>query len=322
MRPIIVIESHIPFLQDVLTSYADVRFLPPESITPTTIADADALVIRTRTQCNASLLNGTNIRYILTATIGCDHIDMDYCQKNEIQVFSCPGCNAQAVCDYVEEVIQSYSQDPLLNPLGINNTKGLTLGVVGIGHVGSLVCKLGERLGMHVLKNDPPKQIGVDLEQLVQESDIITFHTPLTHSIPHATYHLCDASLLSKCRPNALIINAARGGIIDEHALLETQLPYVLDCWEGEPKINTQVLERAWMASYHIAGYSIEGKMNASQMCLDNLSKVFGFPFLSIDKKDVPLQGDNKSGWLMRITNQIKSEPSAFEELRKQYKLR
>lgn len=322
MKPTIVIENHIPFLQDVLTSYADVRFLSPESITPETISGADALVIRTRTLCDATLLSGSTVRYILTATIGCDHIDLDYCNKHNIQVFTCPGCNAQAVCDYVEEVIRCYSKNPLLNPLGTNTIKGLTLGVVGIGHVGSLVCKLGERLGMRVLKNDPPKQIGVALEQLVQESDIITFHTPLTHSIPYATYHLFDATLLSKCRPHALIVNAARGGIIDEQALLNTQHPYVLDCWEGEPHIHTEVLERAWMASYHIAGYSIEGKMNASQMCLDTLSNVFGFPFLSIDKKDVPLHGDNESGWLTRITNQLKAEPSAFEKLRKQYKLR
>jgi erythronate-4-phosphate dehydrogenase len=170
-----------------------------------------------------------------------------------------------------------------------------------------------------VLLNDPPKGIGVSLDEIARKCDIITFHTPLDAT----TYHLCAVAFLSKCLPHTLIINAARGGVVDETALLQSGHPYILDTWENEPKINRQVLQNAFRASMHIAGYSEEGKRNASQMCLDAISEVYGMPRIVIRK---PLadnkQEETQTEWLFAITKALKAQPDAFETLRKAYPLR
>ena len=316
----VIIDKGIPFLEGVFPPEIDVRYLSPEQITPEAVRCADALFVRTRTKINKELLQGSNIRFVATATIGFDHIDQDYCREAGIHWVSCPGCNAQAVCDYVEEVISSIKLDE----------NALTIGIVGYGHVGQLVAQMAQRRGYKVLLSDPPLGIGLSLEQLTPLCDVLTFHTPLTHDGEHPTYHLCDANILRLCKPNTLIINAARGGVIDEQALLSTlntqrsTLNYTtaIDCWEGEPNLNQELLKKVDLASFHIAGYSIQGKMNASEMCLRAFCKFFSLPILSINKKAVPLQGDSEKGWLMRITEQLKASPEHFEQLRKQYRLR
>lgn len=282
--------------------------LEPEQFTPESVRNADALFIRTRTKCNAALLDGSRVQFIATATIGTDHIDLDYCRTRNIHVVSCPGCNAQAVCDYVEEALNSH-----FSPL----TSHLSIGVVGVGHVGLLVAKMAERRGLQVVLNDPPRGLNDD----VTACDIITFHTPLTHNGQYPTYHLCDAAFLSRCKSNALIINAARGGVIDEQALISSTHPFVIDTWEGEPHINSEVLHRASLASMHIAGYSVQGKRNASQMSLNALCRHFALPPLTLNNDQLP-QGDNNPGWLKRISEQLKAKPDGFEQLRKNYKLR
>ena len=191
-----------------------------------------------------------------------------------------------------------------------------TIGVVGVGHVGSLVAKMAERRGLKVLLNDPPKGIGVSLDDIAHNCDIITFHVPLDKT----TYHLCDATFLAQCKPNALIINAARGGVVDEQALLRSGHPYILDTWENEPHINTEVLQHAFRASMHIAGYSVEGKRNASQACLDTIAQTFSLPPVTLSP--VKSNGDTASGWLERITHQLQAAPETFESLRKNYPLR
>ena len=279
----------------------------------------DALFVRTRTQINKELLQGSNIRFVATATIGFDHIDQDYCREAGIHWVSCPGCNAQAVCDYVEEAISSIK----------SGENALTIGVIGYGHVGQLVAQMAQKRGYQVLLSDPPLGIGMSLEQLAPLCDVLTFHTPLTREGEHPTYHLCDANILRLCKPNTLIINAARGGVIDENALTyrliassSHRLTASIDCWEGEPNLNQELLKKVDLASFHIAGYSIQGKMNASEMCLRAFCEFFSLPILSINKKAVPLQGDSEKGWLMRITEQLKASPEHFEQLRKQYRLR
>lgn len=310
----VVIDKYIPFVQEVLAPYAEVTALEPEAITAAAVRDADALIIRTRTKVNASLLEGSAVQFIATATIGYDHIDANYCEEHGISWMSCPGCNAQAVCDYIEECLRE---------LGVPEHS--TVGVVGVGHVGSLVAKMAERKGYRVLLNDPPKNIGQSIGEIEEKCDFITFHTPITHEGSYPTYHLCDADFLRHCKPNAIIVNAARGGVVDEAALLASGKRFVLDTWENEPHINVEVVKRAELASFHIAGYSVEGKLNASQMCLDAFSAHFGTPILSIDKKVVSLHadyGDSASGWLRRVSDQLKAQPDRFEQLRKQYKLR
>ncbi|MCQ2343028.1 MAG: 4-phosphoerythronate dehydrogenase [Paludibacteraceae bacterium] len=309
----VLIDKYIPFLDGVLDPFAQVEHIAPEDFTPARVHDADALVVRTRTPINQQLLGGSRVRFVATATIGYDHIDTAYCQQQQIFWTSCPGCNAQAVCDYVEEVLTD-------SPIHRLTDSPCTLGVVGVGHVGTKVAAMAERHGYRVLLNDPPRHIGVPLSEIAAQCDIITFHTPLDQT----TRHLCNADFLAQCQPHALIINAARGGIVDEQALLNSQQPYVIDCWENEPLINPSLLlnERCVFASYHIAGYSQEGKMNASQMCLDAFCHFWDLPALKIQKNFVPLQGDSDRGWLQRITDNLKNRPNDFEQLRKQYILR
>ena len=318
----VIIDKGIPFLEGIFLPEIDVRCLSPEEITPEVVRDADALFVRTRTRIDEELLKGSKVRFVATATIGFDHIDQDYCREAGIHWVSCPGCNAQAVCDYVEEAIDSFNSSPLRGRSG----GGFTIGVVGYGHVGKLVAAMAESRGWRVLLSDPPLGIGMSLEDLAPLCDVLTFHTPLTLEGEHPTYHLCDADILRQCKPNSLIINAARGGVIDEQALLHClsthRLITAIDCWEGEPDLNHELLKKVDLASFHIAGYSIQGKMNASEMCLKAFCEFFSLPILSINKKLVPLQGDSEKGWLLRLTEQLKAAPEHFEQLRKQYKLR
>ena len=309
----VVIDKYIPFLAEALRAQdVEVATLAPEEITRATVADSQALFVRTRTQVDSALLHGTRVRFVATATIGTDHLDIPYLEQQGIAWASAPGCNAQAVCDYVEEAISQFEN-------------GKTLGLVGCGHVGSKVKAMAERRGMRVLVSDPPKGMHLPLEQLAAEADVITFHTPLTRTGAFPTYHLCNAAFLSHCRPRTLIINAARGGVVDEEALLQSGLPCAIDTWEGEPDLNRDLLRQAWLASYHIAGYSLEGKINASQMVLDAFCRFFQRKACVIDKKAVTLHahlGDSAPGWLQRITEQLKAQPEAFERLRKAYPLR
>lgn len=308
---VIVIDQHIPFIVEAVRKewpQVDIFPMKPEEIDASTVKNADVLLVRTRTQVDASLLEGSHVRMVCTATIGFDHIDTAYCESHGIRWMSCPGCNAQAVCDYIEEVLTEV------------RTKG-TIGIVGVGHVGSLVAKMAERKSLKVLLNDPPKGIGVSLDEIAAQCDIITFHVPLDET----TYHLCDASFLAQCRPDALIINAARGGVVDEKALLASGHPFILDTWEKEPNIDPEAVAHAQLVSMHIAGYSLEGKRNASQMCLDAIGEQFGLPSINLQSSIYHLQspiGDTSPGWLTRISTQLKAHPEQFETLRKNYVLR
>ena len=312
----IVIDSHIPFIAEaVQNEWPDVDIFPmkSEEIDAKAVRDADVLIVRTRTKINEALLAGSKVQLVCTATIGFDHLDTAYCEAHGIRWMSCPGCNAQAVCDYIEEALEVLRGESL---------EVRVLGIVGVGHVGSKVAKMAERKGYEVLLNDPPKGIGVSLDFIAQKCDIITFHVPLDET----TYHLCDAAFLSQCKPGAVIINAARGGVVDEKALLASGHPFILDTWENEPHINPEVLVKARLASMHIAGYSVEGKRNASQMCLDAVAEQFGLKPIDITElgNDVitTKKGDSAPGWLNRISDSLKAQPTAFEALRTAYPLR
>ena len=314
----IIFDKHIPFLLEAIQNeWPQVEICPltPEEIDADAVRNADVLVVRTRTKVNEALLAGSRVQLVCTATIGFDHIDTAYCDSHGIRWMSCPGCNAQAVCDYIEEAIDEYFQLSTFN-------FQLSIGIIGVGHVGSLVAKMAAHRGMKVLLNDPPKGIGVSLDFIAQNCDIITFHVPLDNS----THHLCNEVFLNKCKPGALIINAARGGVVDEQALLRSGHLFILDTWENEPNINPEVLSKAQLASMHIAGYSVEGKRNASQMCLDAIAEQFGLPPIDISLYRytvIPLSRKNNSEpWLAAITKQLKADPTAFEALRKAYPLR
>lgn len=311
----IIADKYIPFLfEAVRKEWPDVDIYPmePEQIDHSTVHDADVLIVRTRTKVDESLLSGSRVRLVCTATIGYDHIDTAYCESHGIRWTACPGCNAQAVCDYVEEA---------LNETVLQNS-GPTIGVVGVGHVGTLVAKMAERRGLKVLLNDPPKHMGVSLDEIAQQCDIITFHVPLDNT----TRHMCDAVFLDRCKAHTLIINAARGGVVDEKALLNSGHPFILDTWENEPNIHPDVLQQARLASMHIAGYSVQGKRNATQKCLDFIGEIYHLPKIDISEYRYAdkgtKKGDSAPGWLSRVSESLKAQPTAFESLRKSYPLR
>ena len=188
----IIVEANIPYIRGLLEKFGDVAYLPASGITADAVRRADALFVRTRTRCDASLLDGSSVKFVATATIGTDHIDLQWCRGAGIDVANAPGCNAPAVAQYVHAVIGSRFG---------GDVRGLTLGVVGVGHVGGIVARWGERLGMRVLRCDPPRQRReggdfVDLATVAREADVITFHTPLTSSGADATWHIADSRFL------------------------------------------------------------------------------------------------------------------------------
>lgn len=327
----IVIDNHIPHIHGLIEPYAQVEYLEPSDITAATVSDADALVVRTRTRCDAALLDGSSVRFIGSATIGTDHIDTDYCSRRGIIVRNAPGCNAPAVAQWVFATIATW-----MNRRDITSPKGLTLGVVGVGHIGSIVARWARQLGFNVLLNDPPRQSSDDtgdeifypLTELQRHCDILTFHTPLTRSGRWPTWHLCDHAFLEKANAH-LIINAARGPIVDNHRLLACGRDYALDCWENEPHISARLLENALVATPHIAGYSLEGKQRGTAMMLSALNEHYGWhipvPAISAPvtgAADVTLAGIAASYDIMADSARLKSAPGDFESLRNHYPLR
>ncbi|MDD6901864.1 MAG: NAD(P)-dependent oxidoreductase, partial [bacterium] len=245
----IVIESHIPYIQGLLEPYAQVCYLETAQITAEALRDAQVLITRTRTKCNEALLRHSAIQMIATATIGTDHIDLDYCRRAGIKVVNAPGCNAPAVAQWVMASIGQW-----MSHKGISRTQDLTLGVVGVGHVGSIVARWAKQMGFQLLLCDPPRaQREGDaafshLSELQARCHIITFHTPLYREGALSTYHLCDADFLKHAPHLQLLMNAARGPICHNEALAQWQGDVAIDCWENEPHILPALLEKAFVA--------------------------------------------------------------------------
>lgn len=315
----VVADSHIPYLKGCLEPFAHVVYLAPADINAAAVRDADCLVVRTRTRCDASLLEGSSVKLILTATIGYDHIDTAYCESRGIRWHNCPGCNAQGVCDYVESALLA---------LGLTDRKR-TIGIVGVGHVGRLVEKMAMRLGWDVVLCDPPRaeheqeseegNLFTTIDAVAAVADVITFHTPLTADGDYPTLHLCNEALLEECKPDALIINSARGGIVSEEALIRSGRPCVIDCWEGEPHVREDVLSYARLSTMHIAGYTRLGKYRATEMCLEHFNRHFGTDARMLEKNRFP---ESQTFDIEAISRQLKEAPEKFETLRENYPLR
>ncbi len=333
-----VIDEKIPYLSDALEAMGvDVVALPGSAIGKSDLVDAQALFVRTRTRCDEALLSGTEVRFIGTATIGHDHIDAAYCDANGVRWTNAAGCNAGAVLQYVQSAIYSWARD---NGCGIS---GLTLGVVGLGEIGSRVAAWADGVGMRVLANDPPKadagQIGlVSLEEVAKECDIITFHPTLYVDGEYKSYHLADAAFftsLGRCR---LLINASRGAVVDNVALLAALDAgkvgcTAIDVWEDEPDISIPLLNKAYIATPHIAGYSAEGKMNATAMVLHEFARFMEYdgvvPLPQLVSPEHPcVRAAGECEALLSIYSPLedsialKSSPGDFENLRNNYKLR
>lgn len=308
----ILIENHIPFIRGIAEAAGhQVKYLEPDEFTPENIKDADALIIRTRTKCNASLLEGSKVKRIATATIGTDHIDLDYCRSHGIEVFNAPGCNAPGVAQYVLSIIARLKPDCRC------------LGIIGVGHVGSIVERWARSNGLNVLLCDPPRaalegnEKFVSADEIARRCDVITFHVPLDRN----THHMINREWLNLVSPDALIINASRGPIADTQALLEAPQTLAIDCWEGEPEINRELLRKAAIATPHIAGYSLEGKQRATAMALHAILPEIEIPVPPVDESP-SLTQIIESYDPIKDSEALKLNPSQFERLRNQYDYR
>jgi erythronate-4-phosphate dehydrogenase len=278
----IIVDSKNPFLAEALAPFADVRALTTPEITRETLIGADAVIVRSETKIGPSLLDGTRVQFVGTATIGTDHVDLAYLRERGIHFASAPGSNANSVAEFVATALLIAA-----GRLGWT-LQGKTLGVVGIGHVGSKVVNVGEALGMTVLQNDPPlaRKAGaphlVSLEALM-DADILTLHVPLTGDGEYPTYHLVDRERIGRMKPGTLLLNTSRGGVVDSAALISALgtghlAGAILDVWEGEPAIDMSLLSLTLLGTPHIAGYSFDGKINAARMMFEEVCRHFGWP--------------------------------------------
>ena len=276
----IIIDDKIPYIKGALEPFAEVIYLPGNKTTPEVVKDADAIITRTRTNCNEKLLSGSTVKFIATATIGYDHIDTDYCGKAGITWTNAPGCNSKSVEQYIASALMALAEKKNFI------LKDKTIGIVGVGNVGSKVARLCEIFGIKVLLNDPPRartegESGfVGLDEILEKADIITLHVPLNQDGEDKTYHLADESFFAKAKKQPIIINSCRGEVTDTHSLKSAiksgQISgLVIDCWENEPGIDLELLDLVDLATPHIAGYSKDGKANGTMMSVRTLSKFF-----------------------------------------------
>ena len=291
----IVCDNKIPFLRGAFEPWAEVVYLPGSETTPGVVRDADAVVTRTRTRCDAALLAGSSVRVVASATIGFDHIDTAWCEAHGILWRNAPGCNSRSVEQYIAAALCALARRHGLR------LDALTLGVVGVGNVGSKVAGAAAALGMRVLLCDPPRARRegaadfVDLDTLVARSDIVTLHVPLNREGEDATWHLFDAARLATLRPDQFLINSSRGPVVDNAALkaalrAKALRGAVLDVWEGEPEPDRDLMDLLDIATPHIAGYSADGKATGTQMSVRTVAAVLGLPLADWRPADIPAQ--------------------------------
>lgn len=276
----IVADENIPFAERAFGTFGNVRLLPGRRITRDDLRDADALVVRSVTRVDASLLADTPVRFVGTATIGVDHIDIDYLLRSSISFADATGSNARSVAEYVVAALLELHRREVLN------IEDGSLGVVGAGHVGSIVAEMARELGMQVVEHDPPRAAreesfaSAGLDEVVK-CDAITLHVPLTDSGDYPTRHLIDEALLQRMPEGRVLLNTSRGGVVRSDALL-TGLrsghvkAAVLDVWEEEPDIPTELIGHCTMATPHIAGYSFDGKVRGTEMVAAALADFAG----------------------------------------------
>lgn len=282
---LIVADENIPLLESFFGEIGDIRQVPGRTMSALDVRDADILLVRSVTRVNRDLLSESRVRFVGTCTIGTDHIDQDWLESAGIQFSAAPGCNANSVAEYVLSVISLRAEK-----LCVDNWTDLKVGIVGAGNVGGELAHKLDRLGFDVVICDPPRaetaeeddDAFADLDEALS-CDVVTLHTPLVQDGDHPTYHMLNASRLAGLNSDQLLINTSRGEVIDTSALVqrlsEPNPPTVaLDVWEHEPRINTELVDRAWIATPHVAGYSLEGKVQGSEMIYQALSRYLGLP--------------------------------------------
>ncbi len=295
--PLIVVNRHTPQAEEAFSRLGRVRALASPQFTPAAVRDADVMVVRSETVVDARLLEGSTVRFVGTVTIGTDHVDLEYLASRGITFASAPGSNSRSVAEYMAAALLSWSRR---TGLGL---QGRTIGIVGVGNVGSKVIGVAQALGMEVLENDPPlaRSTGnprfLPLDDLMH-ADFISLHVPLTDSGADATVHLFDAARIARMKKGAVLINTSRGPVVDTGALkLSLASGYlscaVLDVWENEPDIDVGLLRQAMIGTPHIAGYSLDGKLNAVRMIYEALCRSLG-----VDDAwpDLPLRDSGEIG--------------------------
>ena len=336
----IVADVDIPFLEGVFEPYGEVIYKKGIDIVADDVVDADALLVRTRTQCDASLLEGSKVKIVASATIGTDHIDKEYCASRGIEVANASGCNAGGVMQYVFSAVY-----------GIAARKGIklddvTFGVVGVGNVGRLVADMAESLGFKVMRCDPPRaqKEGPEgfctIEELLAQSQVVTLHVPLDET----TRGLANDAFFTLMLPGTIFINAARGEVVNEEALM-TAIPklgaVVIDTWNNEPNVNEELLELVDIATPHIAGYSYQGKVNGTRMAVKAVAECLGIEALKDfspddseeDRQPVRLDLRGRThGEIAAVLQynypiftddfRFRMEPQKFEKLRNEYQYR
>jgi erythronate-4-phosphate dehydrogenase len=343
----IIIDDKIPYIRGAFEQVADVIYLPGNKTTSEVVKDADAIITRTRTICNENLLKGSSVKFIATATIGYDHIDTEYCRQAGIKWTNAPGCNAESVNQYISSALFSWSMRKR------EDLAGKTIGIVGVGQVGSRVAKTCEAIGMKVLLNDPPRAraegVGkfVAIKTIQDEADIITFHVPLIVTGIDSTMHMVDKKFLLNVRKKPLIINSCRGEVFNSDDVFNTLKSgnisgAIIDCWENEPEINLELLKAVDFGTPHIAGYSKDGKANGTKMSVQAVSKFFnlGLDDWQPEKVEAPenpvieIDGNQRREYSIlaeailstyNIENDdeaLRENPNNFEKLRGDYPVR
>lgn len=281
----IVADENIPLLESFFGDIGEIHRVSGRSMSAADVENADILLVRSVTWVDQALLEGSRVGFVGTCTIGTDHVDKDWLESSNISFSSAPGCNANSVVEYVLSVISLHAERR-----GVADWSKLSVGIVGAGNVGGELARKLERLGFDVLCCDPPRaeREGDDAQDFVSLDDVmgcdvVTLHTPLIRDGEHNTLHMFGRERLSELREHQLLINTSRGEVIDTAALLsrlhEPNAPtVVLDVWEHEPRIHTELLDKVWLATPHIAGYSLEGKVQGSEMVYQALSRYMGLP--------------------------------------------
>lgn len=350
---LIVADENIPLLDAFFAGFGDIRRVPGRSIDRATVEHADVLLVRSVTNVNRALLEGSKVRFVGTCTIGTDHLDLDYVTEAGICWSSAPGCNARGVVDYVLGSLMTLAEIE-----GADLTQR-TYGVVGAGEVGGRLIKVLKGLGWNVKVCDPPRQAAeggdyVSLEQIIEQCDVISLHTPLTRSGDSATWHLFDQQRMQQLKQGAWLINAARGPVVDNVALREVllereDLQAVLDVWEKEPEVDPALAELCVLATPHIAGYSLDGKQRGTAQIYQAYCAFIGQP-AAIALSDllpatwlseVSLHGDSDPAWALAmlcrgvydprrddadfrrsLVGNVAEQRAEFDVLRKQYPVR
>jgi erythronate-4-phosphate dehydrogenase len=305
---LIVADENIPLLDAFFAGFGEVRRVPGRSIDRATVEQADVLLVRSVTNVNRALLEGSKVRFVGTCTIGTDHLDLDYFQQAGITWSSAPGCNARGVVDYVLGSLLTLAEIE-----GVDLTSR-TYGVVGAGEVGGRLVKVLQGLGWNVLVCDPPRQATeggdfVSIEQIVEQCDVISLHTPLKKHGAGSTWHLFDKDRLNQLKPGTWLINASRGPVVDNaglrDVLLEREdLQAVLDVWEGEPEVDVALADLCVLATPHIAGYSLDGKQRGTAQIYQAYCDFVGQP------EQVSLNDLLPAPWLAQVTLDAKADPA------------